>query len=418
MLLGEIMSKKMLVKNIGRLVTMDEYGDGEGLLGVIENAFVYCEDGIIKSFGKMSSMYGKYDVVDVFDAKGSVVLPGLIDCHTHLVHAGYRQNEYDKRSRGIGYAEIARLSGGGIMSTVRSTCDASEDDLFISALERVKEAVSLGVTTLEVKTGYGLSRDCELKMARVIDRLADAGRVNVFGTYLAHVVPSEYASRRGEYVDEILENILPDIAAMPNISAADIFVENIAFTREEAERIACAARGFGLETHLHVDQFEDGGGAALAARVGALSADHLDCASPNGLEAMAESGTVAVVLPGATFFTSGGLRPDVTVMRESGVKIAVATDYNPGTSPNLDPILNATIAVSLLGMTCDEALIGITKNATAALGLSDRGIIKPNMRADLVVFDAPDEYYPLYRYGKNCVRAVINGGKLIFDSFG
>lgn len=384
-----------------------------GALGVIEEAALVIEDGRIAWLGCERDLPDlNAESLSVVDAKGTVVLPGLVDCHTHIVHGGFRHNEFKLRSEGKTYQQIAK-QGGGILSTVRATREASDEELEASAMERLGELLSRGVTAVEVKTGYGLDYDAELKLVRVIDAIGRASLLRVVGTFLgAHVVPAEYREEREAYVDLVVNRMLPDIANNDAIAACDVFVEEGAYTADEARRVAEAARAVGLGLHLHVDQFTDVGGGELAAELGALSADHLDCTSDAGIDAMARAGVVGVALPGASFFAGRGRYPNVRRMIERGLGVAIATDYNPGTSPCLDPWLMATIAATQMGMSCDEALLGLTKHAAAALGLVDCGRLSEGLRADFVFLDAPDEYFPIYRYGSNFVRAVMVGGEM------
>ncbi len=383
-----------------------------GALGVIEGAALLIEEGRIAWCGAEERLPAGAKVARSMDAKGMVVLPGLVECHTHIVHAGYRQGEFDQRSRGKSYREIAS-EGGGIMSTVRSTRSAGADELAASAGGRIDELISRGVTSVEVKTGYGLDYDAEMKIVQAIDDLSRSSRARILGTFLgAHVVPPEYHGRRGDYVDLIVDRMMRDAAKFEVITACDVFVEEGAYTAEEARHIAHAAKALGLAVHLHVDQFSDVDGGRLAAELGALSADHLDRTSDAGMEAMAEAGVVGVCLPGASLFAGSGGYPNARGMIDRGVRVAISTDYNPGTSPCLDPWLMATIAVTRMGMSCDEALLGLTKNAAAALGLEDAGTVAPGMRADLAFIDAPDERFPLYRFGSNFVSKTMIGGEV------
>ena len=403
----------MLIKNIGRLVTMEPGPGREGPLGVIERAAVRVQGDFIAWVGRQQDLPSAKGAEEVIDAGGGVCLPGLIDCHTHIVHAGSRQQEFKLRSEGKSYQEIA-AAGGGIMSTVRATRNATVDELYHVAAHRADEMLGRGITTVEIKTGYGLEPAAEMKMVEVIRRLARNHPIGTFGTFLgAHVVPVEYQGRREEYLRLVIDQMLPQAAASEVISGCDIFVEKIAFSLDEAREIALAAQALGLGLHLHVDQFGDDGGGQLACELSAQSASHLDYTNEKGLRAMAEKSVVAVALPGASFFTGGGHYPDVRKMIDTDLAVAVSTDYNPGTSPSLDLMFNASIAITQMGMTCDEVLTGITKHAAAALGLSDRGVVTKGRRADVVIFDAPDEYYPLYRYGVNCTKGVIVGGQLV-----
>ncbi len=404
------MNKSIVIKNISRLITMEPGPDREGVLGVITDAAVRIHADRIVWIGKQAELPASSDD-DVIDAKRAVVLPGLIDCHTHIVHGGFRQEEFNLRSQGKTYQDIAK-QGGGIMSSVKATRKTTEDDLVRDAKARLDEALSYGTTTLETKTGYGLDLDTEMKMVRVIEKLKKDSTLSIKGTFLgAHVIPAEYKDRREEYVKIVMYEMLPKAASSSAISACDVFVEEGAFTADEAKAIANKAKALGLGLHIHVDQFTDGSGAKLAAELGALSADHLDHTSERSAIAMAKAGVVGVLLPGASFFAGHGIYPDAKMLKEKGVKLAIASDYNPGTNPSLNLWLAATIAITQMGLSCDDALLAITKHSAAALGLADAGKIAENARADVVLLDTPDEYFPLYRYGVNCVKAVIAGGK-------
>lgn len=406
----------LLLKNVGRLVTMKP-GKGEGKeLGVIEKADLYIEDGVISWFGKRVE-FGKlkkqgYEEVDLNFA---IVTPGLIDCHTHLIHGGYRQNEFLQRSEGKDYWEIAK-TGGGIMSTVRATRALSEDELYQVSLNRLNEAFENGITSMEVKSGYGLDIDTEIKILEVAKRLSEKCQVSIYPTYLgAHVVPAEYKDRRSDYVELVLE-LMPKVSKRGLCRACDVFVEDGAFSVDEARSIAKVGKKLGMDIHLHVDQFKNCGGASLAAELGALSADHLDYISDTGIDAMKKARVVAVLLPGATFFVGRKDYPPARKLLERGVRVAISTDYNPGTSPCLDLLLNGTIAATQMGMNLNEVWLAITINAAHALGIQNKvGSIAIGKRADLVVFDAPDEYYPLYRYGKNNIKFVIKSGHPIIS---
>jgi len=401
---------KKLIKNISRLVTMEPGPGREGGLGVIKFASVLVEDGQIVWIGPETDQPPQVGGTEVIDARGMVAMPGIVDCHTHVVHAGFRQGEFNLRSQGKTYQEIA-ADGGGIMSTVRATRGASAAELAKSAMGRIGEALSHGITALEIKTGYGLDYDAEMRMVQAIDDISRATPVRVFGTFLgAHVVPAEYREKREEYVELVCGRMMRDAAEFEVITACDVFVEEGAYASEEAVRIANAAKALGLGIHLHVDQFTDVDGGKLAAELGALSADHLDRTSDAGMGAMAKARVVGVLLPGASFFAGRGHYPDARRMIDRGMTVAIATDYNPGSNPSLDPWMMATIAATQMGMSCDEALMVITKHAARALGRDDIGMIGEGARADMVLLDAPDEYFPVYRYGKSFVKAVIIDG--------
>ncbi len=407
------MSHELLLKNIGRLVTMQGQ-DREGALGVIRDAALLVKDGKISWLGKDAQDLKIGASAQIVDLRGRVVMPGLVDCHTHLVHSGSRQLEFNMRSKGMSYKQIAR-SGGGIVSTVASTRETSIEDLYSESARRADEALGYGTTTIEIKTGYGLDFENEMKIADAIGLIYEKHPIDVVGTFLgAHIVPPEFTHNRSDYIDLLVDEMMPEMAARKWMTSCDVFIEDIAFNEDEARRICASAKHCGLAIHLHVDQFSSVRGGEIAAELGALSADHLDKTSDEGVAAMVKSGVVGVLLPGASFFSGGGSYPDARRMIDHGLVVAIATDYNPGTNPSLDLFLTASIAITQMKMTCDEALLGITKNAARALGLSDRGVIEKGARGDFIVLDAPDEYYPLYRYGANFVSHVYIGGQEFF----
>lgn len=344
------------------------------------------------------------------DLEGRLVTPALIDCHTHLVHGGQRASEWAMRMAGADYQEIAR-AGGGIVSTVAATRAASEDDLLASALARLDRLIADGVGTVEVKSGYGLEPEAELRMLRVARRLAGLRPVTVKTSYLAaHAVPAEYRGRPGDYLDEVVLPTLARAHAEGLVDAVDGFCEGIAFSVNEMRRVFDAARDLGLPVKLHAEQLSHLGGARLAAEYSALSADHLEYATEADARAMAQAGTVAVLLPGAFYALRETQAPPVGAFRAHGVKMAVATDLNPGTSPLHSLILAMNMACTLFGLTVDEALAGATIHAAEALGLNDRGRIAPGMRADLAVWDADDPAHLIYRLGLSPLHMRIIGG--------
>ena len=413
---GKKMQKqKILISNIGRLITMNPKKDQEGELEIIQEAALLIEDGLIKWFGVESQLNNvSKDNLKIIDADACIVTPGLIDCHTHIVHGGSRQNEFNLRSQGKKYWEIAK-EGGGIMSTVQATRKSSEDELYASAFARAYEALSFGTTSLEVKSGYGLDVEAELKILRVCKKLSQNHALDFYSTFLgAHVVPEEFYNNREEYIDLVINEMLPKVVKENLCQFCDIFVEDGAFSIEEARKIAIFAKDNGLAIRLHVGQFKDLGGAELAAELKAYSADHLDYISEQGVEAMRTANVVATVLPGASYFVGGHHYPPARKMIENGLKVAIATDYNPGTNPCLNLLLTGNIAATQMNMTLSEVWKGITINAAASLGIDSLcGSIEIGKKADLVVFDAPDEFYPLYRYDKNLVRIVIKNGEIV-----
>ncbi|HEV8331218.1 MAG TPA: imidazolonepropionase [Steroidobacteraceae bacterium] len=366
------------------LATMDE----DGGIGHVADGVVAIRDGRIAWVGtaaRLDSLQWSAEVAT--DARGLWITPGLIECHTHLVYAGDRSNEFAARLRGATYEEISR-AGGGIVSTMRATRGASEDELLAHSLPRARALASEGVTTLEVKSGYGLDLDSELKMLRVARRLGEQLGIDVVKTFLgAHALPPEFANRQDDYVRHVCDDMLPAVAAENLAEAADVFCERIAFTREQTERVFERARSLGLALRLHADQLSDGGGGELAARYGALSADHLEYTSEASLQLMAERGVVAGLLPGAFYFLRETRLPPIEQMRALDIPMAVSTDCNPGTSPISSLLLAMNMACVLFRMTATEVLRGVTVNAARALGLSsDRGMLREGMRADLAVW--------------------------------
>jgi imidazolonepropionase len=348
------------------------------------------------------------------DGGGAWVTPGLIDCHTHIVYAGNRSDEFEARLNGATYEQIAR-SGGGIASTVRATCAASDDALFDASVRRVRALLDEGVTTLEIKSGYGLSLDSEAKMLRVARRIGAELPVTVRTTCLAaHALPSEFAGRADDYIDEICTRILPALAAEGLVDAVDAFCDAIGFTPAQTERVFAAARALDLPVKLHAEQLSDQSGAELVARYGGLSADHLEWLSPAGITAMARAGTVAVLLPGAFYCLRETRLPPVQALRDAGVRMAVATDCNPGTSPLTSLLLAMNMACTLFRLTPSEALAGTTIHAAHALGLQNEiGSLEAGKRADFVLWDIERPADLAYAIGFNPCRAVVRGGLLV-----
>ena len=325
---------------------------------------------------------------DAFDAAGALVTPGLVDCHTHLVYAGHRAADFERRLSGATYAEIAK-AGGGILSTMRATRDAAPEVLQAQSLRRLDALLAEGVTAVEVKSGYALDVEGELKLLRVARALARLRRVHVSTTLLgAHAVPPEYAGRADDYVRLVCETLIPAVAREGLADAVDAFCESIAFTPAQTRRVFEAARAHGLRVRLHADQLSNGGGAALAAEFGALTADHLEHTDEAGVQALARAGTVAVLLPVAFYFLRETRRPPIDLLRRHQVAMAVATDCNPGTAPCASLLTAINMACTLFELTPEEALAGATVHAARALGAPDRGVLEPGRRADFVVWDA------------------------------
>jgi imidazolonepropionase len=345
---------------------------------------------------------------------GRVVTAGLVDCHTHLLFGGDRSGEWEQRLAGVGYEAIA-AAGGGIAATVRATRAASDDELLDGAAIRAAALTAGGVTTVEVKSGYGLDLETELRMLRLARRLPERVPVDVVTTFLgAHAVPPEFAGDADRYVGYVCDEVLPAVAAAGLADAVDGFCERLAFTAGQIDRVLVAAARLGLPGKLHADQLSDGGGAALAARHRALSADHLEHASPAGIAALAASGTVAVLLPGAAYVLRDDAAPPVEALRRAGVPMAVATDCNPGTSPLVSLPLAMHLACTRFGLTVGEAIAGATAHAARALGLAGEvGTIAAGARADLVVWDADHPAQIVYWVGLEPVAAVLKRGRFV-----
>ncbi len=393
----------LLFTNV-RLATMvDGYGE-------LQDAALAVKDGRIAWLGARSDAPAARAE---HDCGGMWMTPGLVDCHTHIVHAGNRSNEWEARLNGATYEDIAR-QGGGIMSTVRATRQADVEALLAQSLPRVAQLLSEGVTTLEIKSGYGLELAAEACMLRAARRVADRLPVRVATTFLgAHALPPEFAGRPDAYVDELCERMLPQLAEQGLVDAVDAFCERIGFTKAQTERVFGAARKLGLPVKLHAEQLSDQGGAELVARYGGLSADHLEHLTPEGIEAMARAGTVAVLLPGAYYFLRETMPPPVAALREAGVPMAVATDCNPGTSPLTSLLLAMNMACTLWRLTPQEALQGATIHAARALGLQNEiGTLEVEKVADLALWDIARPADLAYAMGFNPCRAVVNGGVL------
>jgi imidazolonepropionase len=381
---------------------------GEMPYGALEQGTLLVEDDVLRWVGADASLPRGLRAEREHDLGGALVTPGLVDCHTHLVYGGDRAREFERRLGGATYEEIAR-EGGGIRSTVAATRAASEDELLGSARRRAGALMREGVTTLEIKSGYGLSFDDEARCLRVARRLASPA-LDVRTTCLAaHTVPPEYEGRADEYVDAVCA-WLPRLHAQGLVDAVDAFCERIAFTPAQTRRVFAAARALGLPVKLHAEQLSDCGGAALAAEFGALSCDHLEHVGEAGVRAMAQAGSVAVLLPGAYYFLRETRRPPVDLLRSERVPIAIASDHNPGSSPGLSLLLMLSMACTLFRLTPEEALRGATVNAARALGLHDRGRLAAGQRADFVVWDLEHPSALAYWFGINPCRRVVAGG--------
>lgn len=389
-------------------------GQGGAAYGAIEDAAILIRDGAIVWVGPRADL-PDHEATQTDRLEGRWVTPGLIDCHTHLVFGGDRSGEFEERLEGATYEEIAR-AGGGIVSSVRATRAASEDELYASALTRLAGLKATGITTVEIKSGYGLDCDSELKMLGVARRIGREAGVRVRTSYLGlHAVPPEFRGSdadRAAYVDLAIDDILPAAHAEGLVDAVDAYCEPIAFSGDEVARLFDKARSLGLPVKLHADQLSDGGGAALAARYHALSADHIEHASEAGIRAMGEAGVVAVLLPGAYLMLRETTPPPIALLRAHGVAMAVATDCNPGTSPVASMTAAITLACVQFRLTPEEALAGATRHAAKALGLSDLiGTVEVGKRADLAVWDIVRPAELAYWLGKPLLAARYVDGR-------
>jgi imidazolonepropionase len=390
-----------------RIATLQDRHTG---LGLIEQGAVAVADGRLAYVGKEADLPAGMQAGMETDLEGRLMTPGLIDCHTHLVFAGDRSDEFVQRLAGVDYQTIAQ-SGGGIQSTVRATRAASEDELMASAEERLLLFLAEGVTTIEIKSGYGLDLATELKMLRAARRLGRRHRLHIFTTLLAaHTIPAD--QDRQAYLDLITREIIPHAAAAGLADAVDGYCERIAFTAAELRQVFACAKAHGLPVKVHADQLSDSGGAALAAECSAHSADHLEWSNPAGIAAMAQAGTVAVLLPGAFFALRERQVPPVNELRRAGVRIAVATDCNPGTSPLLSLLTAMSMAAVQFGLTVEETLAAVTREAAFALGLQKEvGTLEVGKRADMAIWNLERPAELIYWIGRNRLHARVWRGQ-------
>jgi len=405
---GETLACDKLWTN-ARLATMSPAV--EASYGAIEDGVVAARGGRIVYAGPRSEAPA-FQAAETIDCQGRWITPGLIDCHTHLVYGGDRAHEFELRLQGATYEEIAR-AGGGILSTVKATREASEDALFASADRRLAALIAEGVTTVEIKSGYGLEQQAELKQLRVARRIGRERPVTVRTTFLgAHAVPPEFKGRSGDYTALVAGPILDAVSAEGLADAVDVFCEGIAFSPAETKAVFEAAKAKGLAIKVHAEQLSNLYGAKLAAEMGALSADHLEYLDEDGIIAMAKAGTVAVVLPGAFYFLRETQKPPIELMRKHGVAIALATDANPGSSPLTSPLLVLNMACTLFRMTPEEALAGLTRHAATALGLQDEvGTLEAGKRCDLAIWEIERPAELAYRIGFNPLHTRIWNGQ-------
>ena len=401
-------------------------GDAEGLWhnakllptgdpeSAIADGMVAVRDGRIAWIGAAEALPKEHAGLPRHDAGGGWITPGLVDCHTHLVFAGQRADEFALRLQGASYEEIARR-GGGILSTVRSTRLASEEQLFEASGERLEALLTEGVTAVEIKSGYGLDLVTERKQLRVARRLGQHYPVSVYTTFLgAHAVPPEYAGRADDYIEHMAGTVLPALAGEGLVDAVDVFCERIGFSAAQTERVFAAAGALGIPVKIHAEQLSNCGGAQLAARYRALSADHLEHLDEAGAVALREAGTVAVLLPGAFYFLRESKVPPLDLLRGHDVPVALATDANPGSSPTTSLLLMLNMACTLLRMTVAEALAGVMQHAARALGQSQRhGALAVGRDADFVLWDIDSPAELAYWFGRNPCRCVVRGGRVV-----
>jgi imidazolonepropionase len=374
---------------------------------------IVVEGGLIRWTGAPAELPPEHAALPRHTGHGTLVTPGRVDCHTHLVYGGQRANEFAMRLAGASYEEVAK-AGGGIVSSVRATREASEDELFEGASARLHSLLAEGVCAIEIKSGYGLSLAHERKQLRVARRLGEVHGVTVRTTFLgAHALPPEYAGRSQDYIDLVCREMLPALHAEGLVDAVDVFCERIAFSLAETEQVFRAAQALGIPVKLHAEQLSDMGGAALAARYGALSCDHIEHLSQAGVDAMARAGTVAVLLPGAYYTLRDTQLPPIDALRAAGVPMAVSTDHNPGTSPALSLLLMANMACTLFRVTVPEAIAGITTHAARALGLQDtHGAIAAGRPANFVLWNLREPAELAYWFGQRPVRCVVRQGRI------
>lgn len=409
----------LVIKNAQELLTLSPLFKDESGLGIIRNGAVAVKGAKIFWIGKAEELTGKFilkrDGLEI-DAGGKTLMPGLIDSHTHLVFAGSRENEFEQRTRGLSYLEIAER-GGGILSTVEATRKASFDELFSLGKKRLDRMLSKGVTTLEAKSGYGLSLRDEVKILQVMKALQESHPIEIVPTFLgAHTIPREFRDARARYIDLVIEEMIPGIAQEGLAEFCDVFCEEKAFTLEESKKILDRGKRYGLKPKIHADQLSPGGGAELAAEIGAFSADHLEYVSREGIKKMAEKGVTAVLLPGASFFLSMKRYPPAREMIEEGVAVSLATDLNPGSSMTESLPLIMTMGCTMFKMSPKEVIQGTTIHAARSMGRQrEIGSLEAGKQADLLLLDIPNYRYLPYHFGVDHAELVIKKGKVVFN---
>ncbi len=409
------MKAQLLIKNIGMLATAcgnaAKSGQEQGEISIQENVWIAVDDGKIAQIGQGEPE--NMEAEQVIDAQKRLVTAGLVDAHTHLVFGGWRENELALKLHGVPYLDIL-AQGGGILSTVRSTRAASEEELREKTAAALDEMLALGTTTCEAKSGYGLNLENECKQLRVVQRLNESQPVELVSTFMAaHAVPEEYKNNREAYIDQIINQMLPYVAEHKLAKYCDVFCETGVFSTEESKRILLAAKELGLEAKIHADEIDPIGGSVLAGEISAVSAEHLIVCPPEGIASMAKGGTIACLLPATSFYLGATFAP-ARDMINAGVPVAVASDFNPGSTPNLSLQLAMNIACFKYRMTPEEVLTAATLNAAAAIGCADKvGTVECGKQADLLIWNAPNLNYIFYRYGNNQVDTVIKKGRIV-----
>ncbi|ESP94080.1 imidazolonepropionase [Pseudoalteromonas luteoviolacea NCIMB 1944] len=400
-----------LVITDANIATMDD--QVTGAYGIIENAAIMIKGDTIVWLGKGSEM-PEFDVLatPVTSAKGAWLTPGLIDCHTHILFAGSRAEEFEKRLNGVSYQQIAE-QGGGIATTVKATRLASKEELFVVAKQRLNALLKEGVTTVESKSGYGLDTESELKLLEVNQILDDHHPIQIQSTFLgAHALPPEYKGNSDGYIDLVCDEMLPLVAQRGLADAVDVFCENVGFSHAQTKRVFERATELGLKVKCHAEQLSNQYGSELVAEFGGLSADHIEYLDERGVIAMAKSGTVAVILPGAFYFLRETQHPPIELLRKHQVPIAIASDFNPGTAPLCSLRLMLNMACTLFKMTPEESLLGVTRHAAKALGLSDRGVLKVGAKADIAMWQIQHPAELSYQFGVNDLLNLWISGRL------
>ena len=410
----------LIIKNAGELLTLSPSSLEESGLGIIRKGAITVKEGKIFWIGKTEELPKKFGLGkdgQEIDATGKVVMPGLIDSHTHLIFAGSREKEFEQRIQGLSYLEIAER-GGGILSTVEATRKASFDELLLLGKKRLDRMLSKGVTTIEAKSGYGLSLQDEMKILKVMKALQEVHPIEIVPTFLgAHTIPREFRDARTRYIDLLTKEMIPRVAQERLAEFCDVFCEEKAFTLEESKKILETGKGYGLKPKIHADQLSPGGGAELAAEVNAFSADHLEHISQTGIERMAEKGVTAVLLPGASFFLSMKKFPPAREMIQKGVYVSLATDLNPGSSMTESLPLMMTMGCTMYKMVPKEVIQGTTIHAARSMGRENEiGSLEVGKQADILLLAIPNYRYLPYHFGVDHVEVVIKKGKIVYKN--